>query len=157
MSDEIERAAAAIVKAWNAHDADTFCRFYAVDADYVAANGTVVHGRDALRAHHRRRFATVFAGSALVLNVAKVRTIARNAAALLGIWSIRGQENVHGSRLPVQTGVLLAVLRNQRGIWKIAALQVTAVSEPIPGPESAARQTACTTLPEDRQPPHSPL
>lgn len=119
----IETIAEEIAHAWNAHDAPALCAFYAEDADHVDTSGAIVHGRKAILTYHRRRFATVFTRSSLALSVIKLRLIARHAALLHGVWSMRGHEDPDRRWLPVRTGTFLVVLHRRRGTWRIALLQ----------------------------------
>lgn len=130
MARALEALTENLARAWNAHDTAALSGFYAADADFVDANGTIVQGREAIVRHHRRRFDTVFAKSALALTTVKVRIIGTHTGVVHAVWSVRGHE--HPQWLPVSTGALLLLFIRSGERWEVTLAQSTVLPRVIP-------------------------
>lgn len=65
--DAIRRLLESQIAAWNAGDADGWCRDFTVDSGFVNIIGARFEGRDANVRRHARLFATLFKGSRLAI------------------------------------------------------------------------------------------
>ncbi len=130
--DQLESFAQTFAQAWNAHDAAVLCSLYAADADFVDVSGAMLHGRDAIAARHHRWFETIFAASRLTITTVKVRLVTRCAAAVHGLWSMRGHGNQDGEWLPIRTGLILFVVTKQNGTWHVVLSQASTLPPVTP-------------------------
>jgi len=119
--------------AWGANDAEAYGRCFAEDVDYVAFDGSVVRGRDAVVAGHALLFASVLRRTALRGEIEAVRFVTGDVAVVQAsggaVWP--WQRGVPADRLSRQTYV---VVRAGAG-WSITAFHNTRV-RPTPAPGS---------------------
>ena len=110
---------------WDAGDAVGYAEQFGEHSDYVAFDGTWLHGRQANAAHHSKLFQTVLKSSRLVF---EEPTIVRFISGDLAIMHAKGsvlmpwQDHVTAKRRSIQTYV---VCRGADGRWLIEAFHNT--------------------------------
>ena len=124
------------VAAWNAGDAEAWCKDFTHDAEFVNILGMHFQGRDANARRHGELFGSIFKGSHLELQDVKVRVFGDSAAiaeAVLDLTHFRGLPP--GIRPTCGDGVLQTrmhyVLVHEADRWRIVFSQNTAVM-PLP-------------------------
>lgn len=124
------------VAAWNAGDADGWCRDFVPDAAFVNILGMRFEGRDANAVRHGELFATIFKGSRLEARDVTIRTIGDAAAFADLVLDLTGFRALPpGIRPSAGDGVLSTRMHYAfeftDGRWRIVLSQNTAVM-PLP-------------------------
>lgn len=73
--DAIRQLLDAQVAAWNAGDAEGWCRDFTADSEFVNIIGACFENRDANVRRHAELFATIFKGSRLAVREMKIRVL----------------------------------------------------------------------------------
>jgi uncharacterized protein (TIGR02246 family) len=110
---------------WNTKSGSLFAKPFAEDADYVVINGMQIKGRDTIDKGHQRLFVTIFKESTLSLSVKNIRFLRPDVAVVhvAGHNKIRqGEETREGE------AIITLVMTKDKGEWKIAAFQNTAIA-----------------------------
>jgi uncharacterized protein (TIGR02246 family) len=109
---------------WNTKSGALFAKPFAEDADYVVINGIQLKGREAIQQGHQRIFDTIYKDSTLGLAAKQVRYLRPDVAvAHVSARLKTGQ----GGEADAHDAVITLVLTRDKGEWKIAAFQNTAV------------------------------
>jgi uncharacterized protein (TIGR02246 family) len=113
------------LEAWNAGDGFAFAGPMALDADFIAFDGTRFTGRDEVGAFHDPLLKTHLRGTRLVGRVISLRFLSEDVALLHveGGTIMRGASRPHLGRDSVQT----LVAHKRAGVWEFAAFQNTRV------------------------------
>lgn len=136
-TDSICRLLEAQVAAWNAGDAEGWCRDFVADSGFVNIIGARFEGREANVRRHAELFATIFKGSRLAVRDMTIRLLGDAAAMADMVLDLSGF-----SRLPpgIQPSIGADVLRTRmhyvlvrtEGRWVVVFSQNTAVA-PLSG------------------------
>jgi uncharacterized protein (TIGR02246 family) len=118
-TDEI---VAAMVRAWNSHDAHSFAAVFAPDADFTNVFGMVARGREEIEGFHGPIFETMFRDSRLTATQTRVRPIRPDVAAVDIRWEMSGARGPSGDQWPSRRGLMNLVLTREGGIWSIAVM-----------------------------------
>jgi uncharacterized protein (TIGR02246 family) len=87
----IRAVLAALVEAWNQHDAQIFSVVFAEDADFTNVRGMSAHGRADIAKFHVPVFATVASVSQLKIVDSRIRFIKPDVAAVDARWEMTGK------------------------------------------------------------------
>jgi uncharacterized protein (TIGR02246 family) len=109
-----------MIEAWNAGDAAAFAAPFVVDADFVAFEGTHLHGHDEILAFHRQLFATVLRGSRLTGEVKFVRRIGPGLAVIHSTVQVILPGGTSPS--PSRDSMQFTVVREELGQWRGVSL-----------------------------------
>ena len=111
--------------AWNAGDGLAFAGPMAIDAEFIAFDGTRFKGRDEIGGFHDPLLKTHLRGTRLVGRVIGLRFLSDDVALLHveGATIMRGASRPHPGRGSVQT----LVAHKRAGAWEFAAFQNTRV------------------------------
>ena len=118
--------------AWAKGDARLYGEQFAEDADFTVWNGTYVKGREAITRGHDEIFKTVYKGTKARVRVRSIRFL-RDDVAVAHYEATAVKEGEEFP--PTPQAVPVAVLTKEKGKWRIAVLQSTAVQ-----PRQGARQ-----------------
>jgi uncharacterized protein (TIGR02246 family) len=125
-ASETERAAdkivAAMLHAWNVHDAHAFAAIFARDADFTNVFGMVARGREEIEGFHGPIFETMFKDSSLTAMQTRTRPIRPDVAAVDFRWEMSGACDPAGNPWPSRRGLMNLVLTREEGSWSIAVM-----------------------------------
>jgi uncharacterized protein (TIGR02246 family) len=114
--------------AWTAKDADAFAATYTPDARFLAPNGDVFEGRDAIRAAHAFLFAGPFAPTTETQTIADVRFLTGTIAVVYLNATLTGYTGPG----PTEPGVLRTtktwVVIKRAGAWLIETQHMAPVA-----------------------------
>jgi uncharacterized protein (TIGR02246 family) len=130
-ADALAEIVAAMTAAWNRHDMDAFAALFHDDATFVNIRGTLMTGRDAIRAAHRQIHATFYRTSRVAQEVEDARTLAPDVA----LGHVRGE--LHGDeRFPdaIKRTRMTLVIQERGGRWRIAEAHNTEIAPPPTSP-----------------------
>jgi uncharacterized protein (TIGR02246 family) len=113
----IEARIAALVTAWNRHDAAAFAECFAPDADFTNVFGMPAQGRAAIAAAHAAIFQTVFSDSSVTVTQTRIRLIRDDVAAVDARWEMRGARDAQGKPWPLRRGLMSMIATNENGAW----------------------------------------
>lgn len=125
MNQEQDRGAiatlvAALVDAWNRHDAAAYAAPFAADAEFTTVFGTVQHGRAAIAAAHAAIFRGMFRDSRLAVHETRIRFLRPDVAAVDVAWTMAGARDPQGKDWPDRRGLLNLVATREAAGWSIA-------------------------------------
>lgn len=110
---------------WNTKSGPLFAKPFADDADYVVINGTHIKGRSVIDKGHQRIFDTIYKDSTLSLSVKQIRFLRPDVA----VVHVAGHNKIRqGEAVQEWDAVMTLVMTKDKGEWKIAAFQNTAVA-----------------------------
>jgi uncharacterized protein (TIGR02246 family) len=123
-----------LVRAWAAGDGAAFARPFASRARFIAFDGAVLHGPEAIGRFHDRAFSSHLANTTLQINIDEMRELAPHVAMLFTHGGIRRGSETQGALIggSVQT----FVVANLTGQPQIESFQNTR-DRPIKGPREA--------------------
>jgi uncharacterized protein (TIGR02246 family) len=130
--DRPEDAAAAFQAAWNAHDMAALGALFDKDATFVNRFGHYVRGIDAIVALHTPIHETIYRDSTLENELVDVDHIAEGAA-VIHFWSRLSAGAAHPAGTHQVDTLILAVLTNKGGSWRIRALENVTLTNPRTG------------------------
>lgn len=127
------------IAAWNAGDAEGWCRDFTDDSEFVNIIGARFENRDANLRRHAELFATIFKGSRLALREMRIRVLGTSAAFADLVLDLTGFSKLPpGIRPSIGNDVLRTrmhyVLIHDAARWWIVFSQNNAVM-PLPPPE----------------------
>jgi len=125
-----EDVSAAFIAAWNRHDMAALAALFAEDADFVNVVGMWWRSRAEIEAAHAATHATIFKGSRLEGDIAKVTRLGRGIAGLHMTWTLTGQSGPDSAPAGPRQGILLLVLTEAPDGWRIRIAQNTDI---VPG------------------------
>jgi uncharacterized protein (TIGR02246 family) len=109
-------------QAWNAADGAAFARPFAEDADFVNIRGEHHRTRDAIAKGHQAIFNSIYKGSVVRFQLARVRTLAPGVL----LAHVRSTLKAPTGPLAGEYGALFSmVLVQDQGNWRIAAFHNT--------------------------------
>jgi uncharacterized protein (TIGR02246 family) len=126
------------IAAWNAGDAEGWCRDFTHDSEFVNIIGARFENRDANVRRHAELFATIFKGSRLAVREMRIRVLGSSAAFADLVLDLTGFSQLPpGIRPSIGTDVLRTrmhyVLIHDGTRWWIVFSQNNAVM-PLPPP-----------------------
>ena len=124
---EVEALMAAIERAWNAGDVESYARLYAGDANYVTRSGIPRKGRAAIRKGHAAAFRGALKGSELKIRLRRARFLEPRSAVVH--CAIAFTEKA-GNRKREVCGVTRFELRKTRTRWEITAARTRETRRP---------------------------
>lgn len=112
-----------LLAAWAAGDAEAYADCFTPDARYVAFDGDMFVGREAIAAAHRPLFARWLKGSRLVQESIEVTPLSSGSVVAHGRGAVlpKGRTKVSARRRSTQTYVAV----ESGGEWRFAAFQNT--------------------------------
>ncbi|MEV4410877.1 SgcJ/EcaC family oxidoreductase [Catellatospora sp. NPDC049609] len=116
----IQQVLTAIVRAWDAADADAFGRAFTDDASYVTFVGTVYRGRADITESHRALFRAFTKGTRMVSETVATTFLGPDTAVVVG----RG-DTVKGDRRPALSKIQTYTLVREPDGWRVAAFHNT--------------------------------
>ena len=123
---------AAFQSAWNAHDMTAFAALFHDDATFVNRFATYTRGVDAIVALHRGIHETIYRDSTLENELIAADPVA-DGVATVHFWS-RLTTGVSHPAGPHQVDtLLLAVVTQRHGAWRIQAAENVTLTNPMTG------------------------
>jgi len=129
----IDRLVAAIVTAWNRHDAQAYAANFAEDVDFTNVFGIPVHGRAAIERSHAAILRTMFRDSRLTVAATTVRFLRPDLAAVDVRWRMTGARDPEGKDWPERHGLMSAIATGTPGGWSFVVFH----NQDLPPPERA--------------------
>jgi uncharacterized protein (TIGR02246 family) len=117
-----DKIVAAMVGAWNSHDAHAFAAIFSPDADFTNVFGMVAQGRAEIEGFHRPIFETMFKESRLTALQTRTRPIRPDVAAADVHWEMSGARDPSGGQWPSRRGLMNLLLTCEEGLWSIAVM-----------------------------------
>jgi uncharacterized protein (TIGR02246 family) len=130
----IENVVRAFSECWNRHDMEAFAQLFAEDAEFANVVGLWWKGREEIKRAHAATHATIFKHSRLTITEITVRFIKPDVAIARSAWELRGHVGPSGETLPMRRGILLNLLVQTEGAWKIMDSQNTDIIEGVLAP-----------------------
>jgi uncharacterized protein (TIGR02246 family) len=119
-------------EAWNTHDMQAFGRLFHSDATFVNRFGTYWRGVDKIVAGHASIHASIYRDSTLAIDEPDVDPISDNAT-ILHFWSRLSAGTAHPAGPHQIDTLILAVVTQRRGEWRIQALENVTLTNPMTG------------------------
>jgi uncharacterized protein (TIGR02246 family) len=119
-------------EAWNTHDMEVFRALFHADATFVNRFGTYWRGVDEIVAGHVSIHASIYRDSTLVIDVLDVDPIS-DTAAILHFWTRLSAGAAHPAGPHLVDTLILAVVTEHDGEWRIQALENVTLSNPKTG------------------------
>lgn len=117
--------------AWNAHDARRMAAFWSADGDAIEADGMAAKRRSEVEKLFATEQATALRDSTLTLHVDAIWLIRPDLALVDGRYVLVGARDAHDQTLPPRSGLLSALVRKERGAWKVLASR-SMIPQPVP-------------------------
>jgi uncharacterized protein (TIGR02246 family) len=120
-----------VVDAWARGDGQGVSMAFTEDVDFIAGDGRMVQGREALVPYFQEQFDTWLAGSRVVADVVNVRFLRDDLAVVHTVGGIMfpGETEVQPDWAGIQTWVVV----NEGGEWLAAAYQNSRISPEVQG------------------------
>lgn len=131
MAAKVSAVVASFSETWNRHDMAAFGDQFEPDAGFVNVVGLWWKGRPAIQGAHEFTHATMFKNSNLSFLATEVRFPAHQLAIALSRWTMQGHVVPDGAALPPRNGILVNVLAQSQGGWKIIDSQNTDIIEGV--------------------------
>lgn len=132
MMNRPEDVAAAFQSAWNAHDMPAFGALFHDDATFVNRFAHYVRGVAEIVALHEPIHETIYRDSTLANELISV-VPAGSEAAIVHFWSRLATGTAHPAGPHEIDTLILAVLTQRQGAWKIQALENVTLTNPRTG------------------------
>jgi uncharacterized protein (TIGR02246 family) len=127
-----EDVAAAFQSAWNAHDMAAFGALFHDDATFVNRFAHYVRGVAEIIGLHKPIHETIYRDSTLSNELISVVPVGSEAA-IVHFWSRLGAGTAHPAGPHDVDTLILAVLTQRQGVWKIQALENVTLTNPRTG------------------------
>ena len=128
---EVTRVVNAFAETWNRHDMTAFADLFAEDAEFVNVVGLSWKGRPEIKAAHEFTHQTIFKNSRLSIQEVASRFPAPGMAIARCRWKLEGHVSPEGAALPERTGILVNMLQQVGGTWRIIDSQNTDIVEGV--------------------------
>lgn len=119
-------------QAWNAHDMEAFGRLFHADATFVNRFGTYWRGVEQIVAGHARIHGSIYRDSTMYNALPDVDYI-DDTAAILHFWSRLSAGPAHPAGVHHVDTLILAVVTERGGEWRIRALENVTLVDPMTG------------------------
>jgi uncharacterized protein (TIGR02246 family) len=130
--DQAENVPQAFQAAWNAHDLTAFAALFHADATFVNRFGHYVRGVDAIVSLHQPIHQTIYRDSVLENELIDLIPISEGAV-VLHFWSRLHAGPSHPSDAHDIDTLILAVVTQRDGSWRIQALENVTLTNPRTG------------------------
>jgi len=138
IGSEVQEKPAALIReltqAWSGGDAVAFGRPFDSKAIFVAFDGTVLRGPEAISSFHQQAFSTHLAGTQLHVEIDEIRAIAAGVAIALTHGGIRRNGQTQGPL--IGASIQTFIFRETNGRFLIESFQNTRARS-ITGPREA--------------------
>lgn len=114
---------------WNGKNLEHFGTVFTDDAEYIDIVGQIAIGKSAIIDQHRFPFEVVNKIAVFSLDNLYMRAIAQHLILITGNWVCENSTTPRGDILPVRTGVIQVICRNENGTWKISLVHNTDLSQ----------------------------
>ena len=128
---QVNAIISAFSETWNRHDMAAFGELFAPDAEFVNVVGLWWKGKDAIRGAHEFTHSSMFRNSQLTILETEVRFPVPQIAIARSKWLLQGHVAPDGAALPPRNGILVNVLGQSLGTWKIIDSQNTDIVERV--------------------------
>jgi uncharacterized protein (TIGR02246 family) len=118
----IRAVLAALVEAWNEHDAQSFSMVFAEDADFTNVRGMGARGRAEIAKFHVPVFATAARVSQLKILDSRIRFIKPDVAAVDARWEMTGARTPDGNEIPLRKGLMIFLMTREGDPWLIRVM-----------------------------------
>ncbi len=118
--------------AWNAHDMAAFGALFHATASFVNRFAHHVRGVDAIVALHRPIHETIYRDSTLQNELIDVVSVG-DGAAVVHFWSRLRTGDAHPAGPHTVDTLILAVMTQRDGVWRIQALENVTLTDPKTG------------------------
>ena len=118
-SQNIQSLLETMAKAWNLHDARTYCMAFSEEADFTNTLGMIAYGRDSIQKDHEKSFATVFKNSSLKMTGKKIRYITNDILAVDVWWEMTGTKASDGKDIALRRGLANLLMTRNGEQWLI--------------------------------------
>lgn len=119
-------------EAWNTHDMEAFGRLFHADATFVNRFATYWRGVEQIAAGHASIHASIYRDSTLAIDAPDVDRIS-DEAAILHFWSRLSAGAAHPAGQHQIDTLILAVVTQRGGEWRIQALENVTLTNPMTG------------------------
>ncbi|HEY4304739.1 MAG TPA: SgcJ/EcaC family oxidoreductase [Gemmatimonadaceae bacterium] len=130
--EQPENAPLAFQTAWNAHDMTMFGSLFHHDATFVNRFAHYVRGVDAIVALHRPIHETIYRDSTLANQLIDAITVAPGVV-VVHFWSRLQIGVAHPAGAHDIDTLVLAVVTQRDGVWRIQALENVTLTDPRTG------------------------
>jgi len=135
-----EKAIEAIVHhledTWNQYDSTGYAAAFKEDASFIQIYGGQLDGREAIEASHRCIFDTIYRGSHASFTLRSIRFLRPDAAIVFTCARLQFHDGIEACAMESRPTMIVV---KEKGLWRIAALQNTRVSEMPAAAEAAKR------------------
>jgi uncharacterized protein (TIGR02246 family) len=121
------------VTKWNSKDLQLFGTVFTDDAEYIDIVGQIAIGKNDVIEQHRFPFEVVNKIAVFSLDNLYLRAIAQNLILVTGNWVCENSTTPKGDLLPVRSGVIQVICRNENNEWKISLVHNTDLSQVYSG------------------------
>ncbi|CAK6694931.1 SgcJ/EcaC family oxidoreductase [Synechococcus sp. CBW1107] len=128
---EVTRVVNAFSETWNRHDINAFADLFAEDAEFVNVVGLWWKGRPEIKGAHEFTHQTMFKHSRLSIQDVVARFPTPNIAIARCRWTLEGHVSPEGLALPPRNGILVNMLQQDGGTWRIIDSQNTDIIEGV--------------------------
>ncbi len=128
---EVTRVINSFADAWNRHDMNAFAELFTEDAEFVNVVGLWWKGRSEIKAAHEFTHQTMFKNSSLSMQEIATRFPAPGFAIARCRWTLEGHVSPDGDALPLRNGILVNILEDVSGAWRIIDSQNTDILEGV--------------------------
>lgn len=126
---QVHAVVSAFSETWNRHDMAAFGGLFAADAEFVNVVGLWWKGKAAIQGAHEFTHASMFKNSQLTILETEVRFPVPEIAIARSKWLLEGHVSPDGGALAARNGILVNVLAQREGAWRIVDSQNTDIVE----------------------------
>ncbi|MDX2190871.1 MAG: hypothetical protein SFY32_13510 [Bacteroidota bacterium] len=121
------------VTKWNSKNLELFSTVFTDDAEYIDIVGQIAIGKNDLIEQHRFPFEVVNKIAIFSLDNLYIRSVAENHILVTGNWVCENSTTPKGDILPIRSGVIQVICRNENNEWKISLVHNTDLSQVYSG------------------------
>lgn len=121
------------VTKWNSKNLELFSTVFTDDAEYIDIVGQIAIGKNDLIEQHRFPFEVVNKIAIFSLDNLYIRSVAENLILVTGNWVCENSTTPKGDILPIRSGVIQVICRNENNEWKISLVHNTDLSQVYSG------------------------
>jgi uncharacterized protein (TIGR02246 family) len=118
--------------AWNTHDIADLAALFHEDATFVNRFGRFVRGVEEIIALHKPLHETIYSDSTVANDIFDTTPVT-DGVVIIHFWSRLTTGPAHPAGLSTIDTLILAVLTNQNGAWRIKALENVTLTDPRTG------------------------
>lgn len=137
---DVRATVEALSTTWEAGDADAYAALFTEDADYMAAGGVRMTGRDAIWDLHAGAFEGIYAGSTLPTEIEHVTFIAPDVALVAVRCMVEPAPGAEPQGIQGRALIGTAIVRRGADGWKIGYMNTMPAAAADFQPPSASRQ-----------------